>query len=183
MAPDLDLRSGADRRTLLVNGTGAVVWFTGLPAAGKSTLASRVRGQLGGIPIVLDSDSLREVLGEAGYERSQRDDFYGVLGRLAVLLADQGHVVLVAATAPRRAHRDEVRAAVARFIEVHVASSRAVCEAQDVKGLYAAARGGLAPDLPGLGAPYEPPATPEVVARGGHDHVAAATVVALLAVR
>jgi adenylylsulfate kinase len=165
---------------LRLDGAGAVVWFTGLPAAGKSTLATRVRDQLGGIPIVLDSDSLREVL---GYERSHRDDFYRVLGRLAVLLADQGHVVLVAATAPRRAHRDEVRAAVARFIEVHVASPRAVCEARDVKGLYATARAGAAPDLPGLGAPYEPPDAPEVVARGGHDHVAAATVVALLAVR
>jgi adenylylsulfate kinase len=105
---------------------------------------------------------------------------YAVLGRLAALLASQGHVVLVAATAPHRSHRDAVRTTVARFLEVHVAASRAACEARDYKGLYARARAGEVPTLPGIGDDYEAPLTPDVVATGGHDHVAAATIVALL---
>jgi adenylylsulfate kinase len=162
---------------------GAVVWFTGLPASGKSTLAAAVRERLGNVPVLLDSDALREILGATGYGRTDRDAFYAVLGRLATMLAEQGHVVLVAATAPRRAYRDAVRAAAPRFLEVHVATPHAVCEVRDRKGLYARARAGQAPDLPGLGADYESPRRPDVVADGGHDHVAAATILALLAVR
>ena len=167
----------------MTTSAGAVVWLTGLPASGKSTLALAVRDRLHGNAVMLDSDALREVLGATGYGPADRDAFYTVLGRLATLLADQGHVVLVAATAPRRAYRDALRTTAAWFLEVHVAASRAVCEGRDAKGLYERARAGQAPTLPGVGDDYEPPLHPDVVATGGHDHVAVATIVALIQAR
>lgn len=157
---------------------GAIVWFTGLPASGKSTLARRVRDRLAAPSVVLDSDELRDVLGATGYAPEARDAFYAALARLAGVLAAQGLVVLVAATAPRRAHRDGARAQTARFLEVYVRTPRATCEARDPKGLYARARAGDAPELPGVGAPYEPPVAPDVVADGGLDDAAVAAVAA-----
>jgi adenylylsulfate kinase len=159
---------------------GIVVWFTGLPASGKSTLANRVRERLGDA-VVLDSDAMREVLGAGDYTRTDRDAFYRTLGRLADLLARQGHVVLVAATAPRRAYRDAVRALAPGFVEVHVRTALELCEQRDRKGLYARARAGQAPTLPGIGEPYEPPLAPEVVATGGEDDQAVTAIVQLVA--
>jgi adenylylsulfate kinase len=156
--------------------SGAVAWLTGLPGAGKSTLAGRVRARLlaAGVPVVLlDGDEVRRALVPApGYGAADREAFYQTLGRLAALLASQGQTVLVAATAHRRAHRDLARSLAPRFLEVHVATPPDECEARDAKGLWAAARAGQAPHLPGAGADYEPPRSPEVVARGGHDEAA-----------
>jgi adenylylsulfate kinase len=143
-----------------------IVWFTGLPASGKSTLAELVRAELGQhsrSAIVLDSDELRDILGNQDYTPCGRDRFYEALGDLAIMLARQGHLVLVAATAPRRVHRDRVRAQVPGFVEVWVRTPLDVCQARDPKGLYARARAGDAPDLPGLGGDYEPPTMAEVV--------------------
>jgi len=153
-------------------GSGAVIWFTGLPQSGKSTLAGRVREELGGRCILLDSDEVRAALGLESYAAEDRDAFYRALGGLGGLLSRQGHVVLVAATAPRRAHRELARAAAPRFVEVWVQASLAECEARDGKGLYARARAGEAPMLPGIGAAYEPPEDPAVIANGGHDTTA-----------
>jgi adenylylsulfate kinase len=161
--------------------TGVVVWFTGLPASGKTTLARAVRVALPADRscVLLDSDELRAALGADRYAAGDRDAFYASLGRLAALLAAQGHVVLVAATAPRRAHRATVDAAIRR-LEVHVDTPLATCEARDPKGLYARARAGAAPDLPGVGAPYEPPRAPDVVAAGGADPAAVRAIVDLI---
>jgi adenylylsulfate kinase len=160
--------------------TGAVVWFTGLPASGKTTLALAVRDRLPRPPVVLDSDELRAALGATGYTAAERDAFYASVGALAILFARQGHVVLVAATAPRRAYRDAVRTAVPRFVEVWVKTSPQECEARDVKGIYAQARAGAAPDVPGIGAAYEPPLRPDIVAEGGGDDTTADAIVAVL---
>jgi adenylylsulfate kinase len=159
--------------------TGVVAWFTGLPSSGKTTLAHRVREALPSA-VLLDGDELREVLGARGYAPGDRDEVYATIGRLAALLAAQGHVVLVAATAPRRAHRDQARAIAPRFVEVYVETPREDCEQRDDKGLYAKARAGDAPQLPGVGAPYEAPLAPEVVAAGGLDDAALAAVIAAI---
>jgi len=161
---------------------GVVVWLTGLPASGKSTLAERVREALvrAGRPCaVLDSDEVRAALGERGYDPAARDAFYRTLGELAAMLAGQGLVVLVPATAHRRAHRTAARAAAPRFVEVWVRTPAAECERRDVKGLYARARAGDAPTLPGVGVAYEPPEAPDVVADGGLDEAAVRRVVEL----
>ncbi len=159
--------------------TGIVVWFTGLPQSGKSTLAARVRDRLAASHqscVVLDSDELRVVLGSDRYDDADRDDFYRRLTALAALLARQGHVVLVAATAPRRTHRSTARTGAPRYLEVWVRTPLADCEARDTKGLYARARAGDAPRLPGVGVPYEPPLAPDVTADGGRDDAAVATI-------
>jgi len=170
----------ADRNRSTGSGPGVVVWFTGLPASGKSTLAARIRDDLRDA-ILLDSDEVREVLGAGHYARADRDEFYRTLGGLANLLAHQGHVVFVAATAPRRIHREAARALAPRFVEVFVRTPLATCEARDVKGLYARARRGDAPTLPGVGEPYEPPLAPDVIAEGGHDDAAAVAIERLIA--
>jgi len=170
--------------------TGAIVWFTGLPASGKTTLARRVQARLAAdrcAAVVLDSDELRDVLGTHAYAPAGRAAFYRALSELAALLARQGIVVLVAATAPRREDREHARVAMAdqvagdRFLEVWVATPLDACEARDPKGLYAAARRGEASQLPGVGVAYEPPEAPEVTADGGQDDVAVAAIVRRLA--
>lgn len=164
--------------------TGAVVFVTGLPAAGKSTLAravvARLRGR-GRPAALLDGDAVRAALSpRPGYDAAGRAAFYGTLGNLALLLAGQGLVAVVAATAHRRAFRDRVRAAGGRFVEVFVDTPAEVCATRDPKGLWARARAGGAPELPGAGPAYEPPRAPEVVARGGEDVAAVDAVVAAL---
>lgn len=159
---------------------GAIVWFTGLPASGKTTLAHRVRARLPRPAILLDSDELRVALAAEDYAAGDRDAFYRAVAGLAVLLARQGFVVLVAATAPRRAHREAARADDLRFLEVWVRTPRATCEQRDRKGLYARAHAGGAPDLPGVGVAYEPPLAPAVTADGGHDDAAVATLLRVL---
>lgn len=161
---------------------GVVVWFTGLPASGKSTLARLVRDRLdalaAGTCCLLDGDEVRASLVPApGYDPPARDAFYATLARLAALLARQGFVVLVPATANRRAYRDEARARAPRFVEVFVDVPESERVRRDPKGLYAQAAQGGAPDLPGVGAGYEAPVTPDVVAGGGDDEAAAAAII------
>lgn len=162
--------------------SGAIVWFTGLPASGKSTLARRVHAHFlatGRTSVLLDGDELRNVLDAHSYELADRDRFYRSLAGLAALLANQGLVVLVAATAPRRQDRDRARAQVIAegvFIEVWVKTPLSECAARDPKGLYAQARRGDAKELPGIGVAYEPPLAPEVIADGGLDDTAVAAI-------
>lgn len=162
----------------------AVVWVTGLPSAGKSTLARRIADRIRGDGVacaILDGDDLRAALGRpAGLGAGERDAFYDSLARLAALLARQGLVVVVAATANRAAHRARARALAPRFVEVHVATPPDECARRDAKGLYAAARAGTARDVPGAGAPYEAPAAPDVVASGGEDAAAVERVASLV---
>jgi adenylylsulfate kinase len=163
---------------------GAVVWLTGLPASGKTTLAARIRDRLtalGAAAVLLDSDALRPVLApELDYQPAARDEFYRRLAELAALIARQGCVAVVAATAPTRAQRARARASAPRFLEVYLDVGVEECAARDPKGLYARARAGAAPDLPGAGAPYEPPEAADVTARGGLDDAAVDAVVAEL---
>jgi adenylylsulfate kinase len=152
---------------------GVVVWFTGLPSAGKSTLARAVRRHLleaGRACVLLDGDDVRAALVPApGHDEAGRAAFYGTLARLAALLAHQRLVVLVAATAHHRTYREEARRLAPRFVEVHLDVPLTICQARDAKGLYARAAAGEVSQLPGVGAAYEPPEAPEVVARGVED--------------
>lgn len=164
--------------------TGVIVWFTGLPASGKSTLAERTRDHLvsvGRPAIVLDGDALRVILGAHAYGDTDRDAFYRTLAALAALIAHQGVIVLVAATAPRREHRDFARQTGCRFIEVWVRATLAECEARDYKDLYARARRGEIATLPGVGIAFEAPEHPDVIADGGMDAGAIAAIARLVA--
>lgn len=152
---------------------GAVAWVTGLPSSGKSTFAARLceRLRAAGRPAaVLDGDAVRAALvPPPGYDEAGRAAFYETLGNLALALAEGGLVVVVAATGHRRAFRDRLRARAPRFVEVLVDAPAEVCAARDPKGLWARARAGGAPALPGAGVPFERPLAPEVVATGGED--------------
>ncbi|UQA62551.1 adenylyl-sulfate kinase [Polyangium aurulentum] len=160
---------------------GAVVWITGLPSAGKSVLAERTWMRLvhDKTPsVLLDGDAVRAALRPPpGYGEEARADFYETLANLAAMLARQGLVVLVPATAHRRAFREKAREVAPRFVEVYVNSPPETCAERDAKGLYAAAREGKLGGLPGVDIPYEPPESPDVTALGGYDEVAVAKIV------
>ncbi|WP_428261088.1 adenylyl-sulfate kinase [Haliangium sp.] len=164
---------------------GVVVWLTGRPAAGKSTLATataaRLRAQ-GRAVCVLDSDEVRAVLvPPPGYDERAREDFYRTLGRLAAYVANQGLVVLVPATANRRDYREWARTAAPAFVEVYVCASSDECARRDIKGLYAKARAGEVHGLPGVDAVYEEPEEPDVLVAGGHDLEGAERILAVIA--
>ena len=165
---------------------GVVVWLTGLPSSGKSAFAERVRARLeaaGRACCTLDGDAVRAALTPTpGYDDASRDAFYATLAGLAALLARQGLIVLVPATAHRAAYRARARALAPRLLEVWVATSAATCAARDAKGLYAAARTGTIAGLPGLGAVYEPPEHPEVIVREGHADEAVEALLAAIGV-
>jgi len=111
-----------------------------------------------------------------GYEPKDRENFYATLGGLAAILAQEGLVTLVSATAPMQRHRDHGRRAAPAFVEVFVDTPLAECERRDPKGLYKKARKGEVRFFPGVGAKYESPANPDVVARNGVSDEAVAAV-------
>jgi adenylylsulfate kinase len=148
---------------------GAVIWLTGLPCSGKSTLARELVKQLsakGQSCEILDGDVVRTHLSYGlGFSRKDRDVNVSRIGFVAGLLAKHGVTVVVAAVSPYRQARDDVREAVGNFIEVHVNAPLAVCEERDVKGMYAQARSGKLSHFTGVDDPYEPPLSAEVSVR------------------
>jgi adenylylsulfate kinase len=162
---------------------GATVWFTGLPSAGKSTVASALADRLraeGHRVEVLDGDAVRPHLSAGlGYTRADRDANVARIGWVASLLARQGVKVLAAVVSPYADARSHVRALHAAddtaFVEVHVSTPLHVCAERDAKGLYAKAAAGELVGMTGIDDPYEPPPAAEVVvpthALGLHDAV------------
>jgi adenylylsulfate kinase len=163
--------------------SGAVVWFTGLPASGKSTLAQAVHARLhgsGSTACVLDGDVFRKlVVPTLGYSEPERAAFYEALAQLAAELARQGLIVLVAATAHRREFRRRARSLAPRFFEVWVATPLEECRQRDPKGLYAA--DAAAGELPGASVGYEQPENADVRAAGGEERDAVDRILGLLA--
>lgn len=155
---------------------GVVVWMTGKPSSGKSTLAVALRQRLaaqGTVCCVLDGDEVRSAfVPRHGYDPKSRDEYYATLANLAGVLARQGLVVVVPATAHLKLFRERARQRAPAFIEVYVEASQAEVEARDAKGLYRAVREGRAGGVPGADLGYEVPERPDVVARGGHDDAA-----------
>ncbi len=148
---------------------GHVLWLTGLPGAGKSTIARCIEHELHalGRPVaLLDGDEVRRGLNkDLGFSAADRAESVRRVSEVARLMADAGLTVVVALISPFRANRDTARALFrpGHFIEVFVDTPLAVAEARDPKGLYRRARQGLLPGFTGVDAPYEPPLQPEVV--------------------
>lgn len=147
---------------------GLTIWLTGLPSAGKTTLARGIGRRLldaGHRVEVLDGDVVRTQLGrDLGFSREDRAENVRRVGFVAHLLSRNGVMVVCALVSPYRRERQEVRAMNdGRFLEVHVATPVEVCAARDVKGLYARQRAGELRGLTGVDDPYEPPEAPEVV--------------------
>jgi adenylylsulfate kinase len=145
---------------------GFVLWLTGLSGAGKSTIATAVAPRLlerGHRVEVLDGDEVRTNLCQGlGFSREDRDTNIARIGYVAGKLAKHGVAVVVAAISPYREARDQVRAGVERFVEVHVAAPVATCAERDVKGLYAKALAGEIKNFTGVSDPYEEPLSPEI---------------------
>jgi adenylylsulfate kinase len=165
--PTHDHDAGRRRR----RGTaGATVWLTGLPSAGKTTVARALADTLraeGRRVEVLDGDEVRAHLTAGlGFSRADRDANVTRIGWLAQLLARNGVLVLVPVIAPYADTRAAVRAAhdagATPYLEVHVATPLEVCATRDVKGLYARQRTGEVHGLTGVDDPYEAPADPDL---------------------
>jgi adenylylsulfate kinase len=149
---------------------GATVWLTGLPSAGKTTLARALAEQLsreGHRTEVLDGDEIRAFLSKGlGFSREDRYTNVTRIGFVAQKLARHGVTVLVPVIAPyadaRAAVREQQRTAGTPYVEVHVATPVDVCSVRDVKGLYAKQAAGEIAHLTGVDDPYEVPAAPEL---------------------
>ncbi|MGW5733811.1 MULTISPECIES: adenylyl-sulfate kinase [Streptomyces] len=149
---------------------GATVWLTGLPSAGKSTIAGLLAERLraaGRRVEILDGDEIRRFLSaDLGFSRADRDTNVRRIGLVAEVLAANGVITLVPAIAPYADSRAAVRARHtargAAYLEVHVATSVEVCGARDVKGLYARQAAGELTGLTGVDDPYETPEHPEL---------------------
>lgn len=158
---------------------GAVVWLTGLSAAGKSTLAMALERRLfdgGYATFVLDGDNVRRGLNaNLGFSPEDRQENIRRVGEAAALFAEAGFVCITAFISPYRDDRRRARAAVAkgRFLEVYVRADLAACEARDPKGLYRRAREGVLKDFTGIDSPYEEPEAPDLVVDTTEDDIAA----------
>ena len=147
--------------------SGFTVWFTGLSGSGKSTISDSLVAELQRRKSkieVLDGDVVRENLSKGlGFSKEDRDTNIRRIAFVADLLSRNGVPVITAAISPYREIRDEARDLMdGRFIEVFVDTPLEVCEARDVKGLYAKARSGEIPEFTGVSDPYEAPENPEI---------------------
>ena len=145
---------------------GVVVWFTGLPSSGKSTLARRLEKELmrrDREVEVLDGDEVRLRLTKGlGFSKPDRDENVLRIAYVAKLLARHGVIAITAAISPYREIRDQARSEIGDFVEIYVNCPLDQCIRRDVKGLYRKALRNEIPNFTGISDPYEPPDTPEI---------------------
>lgn len=146
---------------------GAFIWFTGIPASGKSTIGRALCEELRkkGFKVEnLDADEIRaNISPDLGYTPEARDLNTKRLAFLGKLLCRNGVFAIVAAVSPLRFHRDRARSMVDNFVEVFVKASVETCKKRDPKGLYKRAERGEVKDIAGIHMPYEEPLKPEVI--------------------
>jgi len=163
-ALDVNKRSRAEAK----HQKAAVLWFTGLSGAGKSTIANLVEKQLlslGKHTYLLDGDNVRHGLNrDLGFTDADRVENIRRVAEVAKLMADAGLIVLVSFISPFRAERRMARRLLepGEFFEVHVDTPLAIAEQRDVKGLYKKARRGELKNFTGIDSPYEAPENPEI---------------------
>ncbi len=146
-----------------------ILWFTGLSASGKSSVANAFAHRLfeeGKQAFVLDGDNIRHGLNsDLGFDEVSRKENIRRIGEVAKLFVEGGQIVLTAFISPYREDRQVVRNLVqnGEFIEVFVKCSVEACEKRDPKGLYKKARNNEIPNFTGISAPYEEPINPEII--------------------
>lgn len=156
-----------DRRSLNSHGS-LILWFTGLPSSGKSTIANEVEKKLisSGIrTYILDGDNVRVGLcKDLGFSEEDRAENIRRIGEVSKLFVDAGCIVLSAFVSPYRRDRDAIREITedGEFVEIYVKCPVEVCEGRDVKGLYKKAREGVIKGFTGIDDPYEEPLNPEI---------------------
>lgn len=162
-----------EERWKALKSVGCTLWFTGLSASGKSTIACALEQALVNQGIAcyrLDGDNIRHGLNSnLGFSAEDRAENIRRIGEVAKLFADNGTVTLTSFISPYRADRDKARAVHGKdnlkFFEVYVDTPIAVCEQRDPKGLYKKARAGELKGFTGIDDPYEAPEKPELVLR------------------
>jgi adenylylsulfate kinase len=148
---------------------GAVIWFTGLSASGKSTIAHLVEKELhlrGCSTYVLDGDNVRHGLcSDLAFSPEDRTENIRRIGEMVKLFVDAGIIVLAAFISPYRKDRQKVRSLLTKdqFLEIYVDCPLEVCASRDQKGLYEKAKRGTIKEFTGISAPYEPPENPDLV--------------------
>jgi adenylylsulfate kinase len=174
-------------RWMVSNRKGFTLWFTGLSGAGKTTLATKLVGELQAREVkveLLDGDEVRTNLSKGlGFSKEDRDTNIRRIGYVSRLLSRNGVGVIAAAISPYREVRDEVRRGVERdgadFIEVYVKCPIDVLAERDVKGLYKKALAGEITGFTGISDPYEEPLAPDITIETDKDEVevSAATII------
>ena len=157
---------------------GAVMWLTGLPASGKSSLSMALEQALTALGYscyVLDGDNLRKGLNaNLGFSPADRSENIRRVGEVAALFADAGLICITAFISPYRADRARARQSCGEaFHEIHISADLATCESRDPKGLYKKARSGELLEFTGVSAPYEIPEQPQLVIDTAHEGIAA----------
>lgn len=164
-----------DIRERLLQQKGCTIWFTGLSASGKSTLAFTLEHALvqrNRMAYVLDGDNVRYGLNKnLGFSAADREENIRRIGEVAKLFADSGIITMTSFISPYRQDRAIAREihekAGLSFLEVFVDAPIEVCEKRDPKGLYEKARRGEIKNFTGIDDPYEPPTDPEIIIPSG----------------
>ncbi len=160
-------RVAAEDRAKLNGHRGAILWFTGLSGAGKTTLAVELERRLfakGYQTFLLDGDNVRQGLcADLGFSPQERAENIRRVGEVSALFAEAGMIVVSAFISPYRVDRDRIRAAHGQYFnEIYINAPLHVCESRDVKGLYKKARAGQVKEFTGISAPYEEPVAAEL---------------------
>ena len=171
-----------DQRWESLGYAGATIWFTGLPAAGKSTIAAALEERLvtsGRPAFMLDGDNLRHGLnGDLGFNEAARSENVRRTAHVARLLAESGTLAIVSLVSPYAQDREAAASLHADadlpFLEIFVDAPLRLCEERDPKGLYARARAGKLAGLTGVDAPYETPLKPDLILHSGEESVESA---------
>jgi len=146
-----------------------VIWITGLSGAGKTTLAHKIQKEMD--CALLDGDVLRTGLCSGlGFSAGDRNENIRRVSEVAKLFYENGKNVIVACISPLKSQRDRAKSLIPEFdfIEIYVATSLAVCEERDAKGLYAKARAGELKNFTGIDSKYEPPLAPDIIVEGSN---------------
>ncbi len=151
-----------------------VLWFTGLPCSGKSTLAKKTYDILSGKGYrveMLDGDIVRSIFPQTGFSKDERDTHIRRVGFLASMLEKNGVIVVSSFVSPYKESREFARKLCENFVEIAVSTPLEECERRDVKGMYEKARRGEIENFTGVSDPYEAPDRPEIVVDAGRQSV------------
>ena len=157
-----------------MKGEGCVVWFTGLPCSGKTTIAKKLMEILkeqGRDVELLDGDTVRDYIRNKDFSKEGRNKHLRYIALMAKLLAERGVIVLCSFVSPYKENRDFARSICKNFIEVYVKTLVEVCIKRDVKGMYKKALNGEIKGFTGIDDPYEEPENPEVMVETDKESV------------
>jgi len=142
-----------------------VIWLTGIPCSGKTTLAIELKKNLdlrNKVSLILDGDDIRNKLTNYNFSTEGRNSHISYIGTFASILSEQQIIPIVSLVSPNSSSRDFCRSLCSNFIEIYLSTSLEVCETRDVKGMYKKARSGEIQNFTGISGLYEKPLKPEL---------------------